>query len=531
MATVPARIDRLTESSANPRAVFDRYGLGPPGFWGGSAIPAEDTGPHTMAAGLCHAFEQLGGLYGAFARFLTWRADLLEGAYISRLRKVRLNLPMVPASAVRATVRRELGPEAADLADDLSEFPEWNTLFRTAYLSVYRGVPVIVEVARDPFTDADFEEFQQGMRALGRPELAGLTAPSVLTQFGEWMRNGESIARQRSFLEVLSHYQGDTLADYPRLIPELCTPHLLCWPAVEGQKMRERIARGDSDVVILMAAAILEQFFSLSMVDADLDPDAMVVDADNRLHFLRLHNPIAVLPGLINTGIKYVSAVLAGNAPVAAQHMIRLMISKPPLDLEKQLMDEFSGIEPELKINRWFPASAGAFESNWRALTKLVPVRPMFLDCLNRNLVAVGYWNSDAVRAGAPLVDAISEAQAPVVGRLVRTQFGMLLNRESAQEWTVGTGLLMFGTFREMNRLVEEMRENDISVGVDVSDWRHAEKEEGRVGYQVVLAGLLVVFLASLQWGGVAPEPWSWVLKLLAIGAVPAMFWVISRIG
>ena len=131
-------------------------------------------------------------------------------------------------------------------------------------------------------------------------------------------------------------------------------------------------------------------------------------------------------------------------------------------------MDEFSGIEPELKVHMWFPASAGAFESNWRALARITPSRPLFLDCLHRNLVAVGYWSSDSVRAGGPMVDAIADAQWPVVGSLLRTQLGMLMNRESANEWGIGSGLLMFGTLREMNRMAEEIRENDITVGVDL---------------------------------------------------------------
>jgi hypothetical protein len=108
----------------------------------------------------------------------------------------------------------------------------------------------------------------------------------------------------------------------------------------------------------------------------------------------------------------------------------------------------------------WFPPSAGAFESNWRALATLAPARPLFLDCLHRNLLAAGYCNSDAVRAGAPARDAISEAQWPVVGRLIRTQLDMLLNRESAKEWAVGPASHV-QPFREMNRLAEELRESD----------------------------------------------------------------------
>jgi hypothetical protein len=512
-------------------AVFNQHGLGSPGFWGGSGIPTNESQPDAGPAGLCEALAQLGGLYAGFARFLGWRADLLGGSYISELRRIRLTLPVVPPSAVAATIRRELGLAAEELVSGLAADPLWNTVSRTAYLSRYRDQPVIIEVAHEPFTEESFLEFGKGLRSLGHPELAGIVAPAVLLQFHEYIRNGESLARERSFLEVLNNYRGATLVEYPFVIPELSTSTILCWPVIEGRPVSELIQKGDSNAPVLIASAILEQFFSLSMVDAELDLDAMIVDRENRLHFRRLNNPIAVLPGVIDTGIKYTSAVLAGSAPRSAQMLIRLIIAQPPLDLEKQLMEEFSGVEPELKINMWFPSSAGAFESNWRALARIASSRPLFLDCLHRNLLAAGYWNSDAVRGGAPALDAISEAMWPVVGQLIRTQFGVLLNRESAEEWAFGSGLLMFRTFREMNRLVEEIRDNDITVGVDCSDWPRPQRGESRLLYQIILWGLLVFFLTSLQWGSSAPEPWPLLLQILAVGALPAMFWAVSKIG
>jgi hypothetical protein len=522
---------RAIPSSEFAASVFERHGLGSPGVWGASGIPTDENRPDAGALGLCEALTQLGGIYGAFAQFLGWRADLLDGSYISYLRRVRLNLPAIPPSAVAALIRSELGSGGEELASSLAVTPLWNTMSRTAYLSRHRNQPVIVEVARDPIGEETFRQFEKSLRSVGRPELAGIVAPAVLSQFREYVRNGESLVRERSFLDVLSHHRGDTLVEYPLLIPELCTPAILCWPAVEGRPVSELIQRGDSSAPVLVAAAILEQFFSLSMVDAALDLDAMIVDRKDRLHFRRLSNPLAVLPGVINTGIKYASAVLAANGTLSAQTLIRLIIAQPPLDLEKQLIEEFSGVEPELKINMWFPASAGAFESNWRALAKTTLMRPLFLDCLHRNLIAAGYWNSDAVRAGAPARDAIADAMWPVVTRLIRTQAGALLNRESAEEWALGSGLLLFGTLREMNRLVEEMRENDITVGVDASDWRRPASSGSRMLHQILLGGLFVFFLMSVQWGSAAPEPWSLLLKILAVCSLPAMFWAISKIG
>lgn len=486
--------------------------------------------------GLCAALQKLGGIYAAFGSFLAWRSDLLDGSCISSLRQIKPVFPVVPLTAVAAVVRRELGRDAEELAVTLQDPPLWNTLTRTAYLSRYQNRPVIVEVARhevarDSLAAEQFAEFEKGLRALGCPEAAAIVSPVVLRQFRAWIRNGETLSRERSFLDVLSRHKGETLAGYPNPIPEFSTSAILCWPAVEGRSARELIEQGDSGIAVLIASALLEQFYSLSMVDGDLDLDAMIVDGNNRLHFRRLNNPVAVSPNLVNNGIKYISAVLAGNASVSAQTLIRLVVSHPPLDLERQLIDEFSSVEPELKVNMWFPPSAGAFESNWRALTKLAPSRPLFLDCLHRNLMAAGYWNSDAVRAGAPKMDAIPEAQWPVVGRLIRTQFGMLLNKESVMEWTLGSGLFMFGAFREMNRLAEEMREGDLTVGVDMTEPVRRENHPNRVSYGVVLGSLLAVLLIGLSWGGTAPEPWSVLLKVLAVTALPAMFWTVSRMG
>ncbi len=257
----------------------------------------------------------------------------------------------------------------------------------------------------------------------------------------------------------------------------------------------------------------------------------MIVDQNNSASISgSLSNPVAVPPSLVNKGIRYASAVVSGNASLSAQTLNRLVVSHPPLDLDQRLMDEFSSVEPELKINMWFPPSAGAVESNWRALTKVAPARPLYLDGLHRNLVALGYWNADAVKSGAPRRDAISDAQWPVIERLIRTQSGMLMNRESAREWAVGTGLVMFSAFREMTRLAEEMRDNDITVGVDLEEPVQQSRPVRR-SEAVILGSLLLILLLSLIWGGTAPAPWPVLLKVLAVGALTAMFWIVTRMG
>jgi hypothetical protein len=104
------------------------------------------------------------------------------------------------------------------------------------------------------------------------------------------------------------------------------------------------------------------------------------------------------------------------------------------------------------------------------------------------------------------------------------------MNQKSAQDWAIGSGLLMFGALREMNRLVEEVRDDDVRVGIDFDEPQQPEDGAPRSWFGLILGALLLVFLAGLRWGSVAPEPWSAVLKILAAAALPAMFWAISRI-
>ena len=521
----------MIESSANSDAVFDRYGLGTAaGFWGKSAFLDDEGSSADVGKRLRQALEQLGGLYAAFGRFLNYRSDLLDASTVADLRGLQLQLPVVPVSDVGNLIRRELGTEGRDLAEHLEPTPVWNTLARTAYSSRYQDQSVIIQVARDPVSEESFQAFEKGIRSLGRSEVAAMVSPGVLKQFRQFIRRCEPLDRERSLLNTLANYKGELLVEYPRLIPELSQGSMLCWNAVEGRPLSELIAEGNAEAPVLLATAVLEQFYSLSIVDADLDPAALIVDSDRRLHYRRLNAAISVLPHQVDSGIEYAAAVVSGNASLSAQKLVRLTIGRSSPDYEKQLLDEFSGIEPELKINSWYPSSAEAFENNWRALASIFPARPLFLDLLHRNLVASGYWNSDTVRAGAPASDAIAEAQWPVVARLISTQFGMLMKREAVQEWAIGSGLLLVGALREMNQLVEQIRENDVRIGLDFDEPPKIEGDPS-IKYGFLLVILLAIFLTGLHWGGLATEPWATPLKILAGASLPAMFWALSKIG
>jgi hypothetical protein len=412
--------------------------------------------------------------------------------------------------------------------------PVWSTVSRTAYLSWYKRTIVVVQVAREPVKEEELGEFEAGIRFLGNPDVARVTAPGILAEFRQWLRQAESCVTERSYLEVIGRNKGQTLINYPQLIPEITTDSVLCWPWVEGEPVSSLVRRGSVEAVTQVAVAVLEHYCSISIVDAELQWDAMVMAPDaDRLTVRRLNRPIAVPGALVNVGMKYIAAVLEGNASMTVQTLVNLALGKSTGNLESALLELMSAIEPELKVGLWFPGSAGAFESNWRALARLEVERPLYLNCLHRNLIATGYWTSEAASAGGKAIDTITEAHWPVVGRVVQLNASQFLDPAVVTEWSVGLGLLSFGAMREANRLAEEVRDNNLTMEVEIGAGQQAAPRKGRgnFGISVLIGCLLIMLLATLRWGSMLGQLGQGFMVTVAIGALVALFWAVGKLG
>jgi hypothetical protein len=525
-------------NSGSAADVFQRYGLGPTTFWQSVAIPPDNE--VRPAAKLKNALEELGGVYLFFARFLLWRADLLPVEYLEALRQIDYGLPPVPRAQVNALLERELGALSSGLIAQLEIEPAWSTLSRTAYISWYENQPVIVQVGRERIPDREVAAFEAGIRHLGHADICEIASNRIVRQFKEWLRQAESVSLERSYLQVLAQYSGETLVDYPALIPEITTDQVLCWRWIEGETVTSLINRGAVEALTQVAVAVFEQLFALSMVDADLQTDSMVLQTGgNRLAVRRIDRPLSVPPPAVNLGMKYIAAVLEGNASLTVQTLLTLAVGRSMADLESDLLNLISGIEPELKVRRWFPGSAASFESNWRALARLQVTRPrpLYLDCLQRNLLAIGYWTSDAVGNGGPNLDPLPEAHWPVVSSLVRRNAAQFLDAGTVQEWSMGLGLLTFGAMREANRAAEELREGELTLEVEMPDSLPdiRRRDAARTGVKgrvpITVAALLLTVLVCLHWGSTITGAASTAMMALAVAALIGLVWVVSKIG
>ncbi len=511
--------------------VFNRLGLHQTGKWQSFATPEERDGPRASAR-LRDALEELGGVYGAYARFLGWRADVMDAESLQDFRHLSHHPPPLPAERVKALAHRELGRRSNELVRHLQPKPVWSSFSRTAWRSTWNSIPVVVQMAADVPPAFELDDFEKSMQFLNHPDLAKVNSPELLAEFRVWLSHGESSEQERRYLLALRAQQGRTLVDYPQLIDEVSTPNILVWPWLEGESAAEAIARGSVHAIRQIAIAVLEQFCSLAIVDAELDLNSLVITRDYRLAVRRLNRPVAVPPSMLNLGIKYLASVLAGESTLVVQSLVPLAAGVTSADREKRMMNALSSVEPELKIHMWYPASAAAFESNWKALNRLQLERPLFLNILHRNLVATGYWNADVVMAGAAREDAIVEAQGPVVNGLLREQVPGLLNPKVMSEWAVGSGLFLFGALRASTRIAEELRDNNLTLGVEVTDPpAERKKAGGSARYGAGIAVLLGVMLLALRYGSRPGASASPLLGFVVVSAALGLFWIVNKLS
>src|SRR5262249_55747942 len=252
--------------------------------------------------------------------------------------------------------------------------------------------------------------------------------PATLAHFREWMRLSDSPSRERAYLDTLHTLREKTLAQYPALIPELSTERVVCFEWVEGESLGPLIAKGTPAAVQRVAEYVLEQFCTIAAVDGDFDPDSMALTPSGHLAVRRINRMVAIPPSLAPAGLKYMSSVLASNAPAAA-HMLAKLSGGAVTNLETRLLDELSNLEPELKGDWQSPVGGGTWEGNGRALAGAGAQNPLFLDTMHRTLIAVGYWNAEPPAPPAPASDFIADAQWPVLGRVLRTRLGEMVSR------------------------------------------------------------------------------------------------------
>jgi len=467
--------------------------------------------------------EQRGPIYRAFGRFLARRPDFLPSEYAVAMAEIDASIPPVPKDEFARALISALGAPGEALAAHLEEQPLWSTLDRCAYLSRYKSERVALQIARPPLPPEIVEEFRKSVRSLGDHRTPRATGPAALGQFIEWIYLPKGTDRERSYLEGLADFSGLSV-EYPRLIPEICGGPFLAWGWVEGTSLSELLKRGSADAVLSAAECVLEQFMLLSVVDADLDLAHMVRRGDGRVAVRCASRLAAIPPAAIVPSTRYISAVLSNDYRSAAHLLARL--ASDEVDLEPPLLEKLSNLEPELKVN--FHLTATLFENNWRALASIHAERPMYLDFMHRNLLALSRWSADAPSGNR---DLVTEAYWSVLSRVLRKRLFDSATPENLKSSFYAGGMLMIEGLRQVAHLADSLRDDELSLRVSAGSSGPGENRESnrRVRKGIGVTVLSMALLISLHWSTTAGPGYSTVAVVAAACVAVMLLWILMR--
>lgn len=470
-----------------------------------------------------------GPLFAALGQFLCWRTDLVPPAGGSTLRPLTAAAPPLPRADVAGLLVGTLGDAGRTLAARLDPSPCWSTPWRCAYRATHDDRPVVVQVARDPLPDSAFDACEAGLRAWRHPGLDAALSPEAWRQFREWVRLADDPARERACLDAYGQVAGEAAVRLPAPIPALSAGRVLCWPWVDARPARA-VVGADGDGVVRISEGLLDALLVLSVIDGDLDLEALAVDDHGRLVLRRATRLIPLPPGSAETALEYVSAVVAGDDALAARWLARLA-GERHAGRASEIADAHWRLVPHVGANLRLRRSAAAFDGLWRALAAVGPARPLFLDAMHRSLVALGTWDAETPAPDDGEPDRLEEAHWAVLGRLIRARIDDVRTGGGA-EWLAAVGLSLIEGGRQAVGMESETGRGD--------GWRRGARGEraedetagptrARLQRQVmVVVALTAVWLAAVRWGSVAGGIGP---AMVAAAAAAGLFWVVSRMG
>ncbi|MGY3564922.1 ABC1 kinase family protein [Sinomonas sp. RB5] len=262
---------------------------------GGAAMPGSPVG------GPVHvrlALEELGPTFMKLGQILSTRPDLIPEAYQAELAKLQDAAPPVPAEAIRAVVREELGGDAFAAFSAFDDAPLASASIGQVHgARLADGTKVVVKV-RKP---GAVERIREDLEILHNVAVRASRAWPVLDEYnvvglvGEFSR---TLTKELDYLEegrnaerFASNFAGDERFRFPRVFWQTTTSRVLTLEFMEGLKINDvkaldaagldRRALADHS-----AAALAQMIFEDGFFHADPHPGNMFVEPDGRISII-----------------------------------------------------------------------------------------------------------------------------------------------------------------------------------------------------------------------------------------------------
>ena len=113
---------------------------------------------------------------------------------------------------------------------------------------------------------------------------------------------------------------------------------------------------------------------------------------------------------------------------------------------------------------------------------------------------------------------------------MLRTRIDGLMRVGVASEWALGSTILFVEAVRQIGHTAEDLRENDLCIGIDIEGTPAGQESRNCFARSVVSVGVLsIVFFMCLRWGPSLPARWSLLPEIIATLASLRILWVVMR--
>jgi len=494
-------------AKSDVREIWEKHGLISPRRGSRGKLPA--VSGITRASALAAALSELGGYYQAFGVFLAGRLDLLPAYYVDPLASIQV--PFLGDTAREADLS-----SAGIVRKEVIGQP----LFCRVWSADLNGKAVIVEELALSATqhEALWRAFESGITFLADSFEGTLLAPAVLEEYREWLEIHLDLGRKARMMANLQSAPSGCLLQVPLPVESLSTPTVLVYEQLRNAEAIDDSGRRTEIVV----ESILEQFIVLSFISACPRAAELRLVDGKRMTF-------RVWPFLLPIPVQhyypllqYLASSVADDSARAVRMLVKLVRAEGGQTTEGDVWKKISGLKFEMGLDEMLPGSILRITETWRALAGTGARLPLHLNLVHRQLVLSGRsWVSSGV-------DWLPVATATVLTRLVQFRTAGVLGLEGGREWGMGGGLMLLGAFRQVGTLLEQLRENDLSITVTTSTGADRTSGNGSSWLRAVIPGLL--FATSIQlalvWSG--SHAGLWLAALATLSGV-AFLWTTIR--
>lgn len=247
------------------------------------------------------ALEELGPTFMKLGQILSTRPDLIPEAYQAELAKLQDAAPPVPAEAIRAVVREELGEDAFSSSTGFAEFDDAPlasaSIGQVHAARLADGTRVVVKV-RKP---GAVERIREDLEILRNVAATASRAWSVLDEYnvvGLVAEFSRTLTKELDYLEegrnaerFATNFAGDERFRFPRVFWHTTTSRVLTLEFMEGLKINDVAALDAAGLdrralADHAASALAQMIFEDGFFHADPHPGNMFVEPDGRISII-----------------------------------------------------------------------------------------------------------------------------------------------------------------------------------------------------------------------------------------------------